>query len=378
MSSHRPTPAVLLALLALLASPALPACKGDPDVPVEARPTVEVAQVQATSLADVIPISAVLEAQEWQALYFQQQGLVAKVNVSEGESVREGQLLASLDTALQQNQVAQAEQQLAGAELDLEQASHDHGQLQAMAAAEAASPEALRDGAMRVREAENRVEQARLQLESQQIKLRQMRLTAPFSGVLAEVNIRPGDRIVGEADDPDRSTGSRPPLVLIDPSSYELRASVPEGQSDGLEVGLGARVRGLDGSWEPLEGTVSWVAPSVDRDSRTVAFRIEVDLPEGGAPSWLRDGSTAVVELLAEQRPDAVVVPDRALVYHKGEAFVYVVERGVVERVAIEQGVVSEGRVEVRDGLEVGQQVAISNLHLLSDGLAVNPEEVSW
>jgi RND family efflux transporter MFP subunit len=352
----------------------LGACGGEPAPEAAAvAPRVAVQEVRSTALASSLPVSAVLEAARWQPLYFQQSGVVSEVVATEGEAIRKGQRLGSLDTASQRNTVALQEVQLRSAELDLTQAEHDLAATQTMAKAEAASPEDLFDAEQRVLEAEASVESARLNLEGQRIKLRQMQLYAPFDGVLAEVNTRVGEQVMGDADDPDSENGTRPPMVVIDPSAFGLRASVPEGQATGLQVGLAARVSGLDDRAAPLDGRVSWVAPSVDRESRTVAFRVDVEVPEQ-APPWVRDGSSVLVELLTEQREGALTVPDEALLYHRGESYVFVVDGGIARRTPIEQGLVSDGQVEVRAGLRAGQRVAVDQLHLLADGLSVRVE----
>lgn len=339
------------------------------------RETAEPLRVRTVStsigpLADEVPVSAVLEAERWQPLYFQQGGVVVSIGVEEGAPVRAGQTLAALDTASQRNQLAQAELDLDAAIRDHARAKHDLDRVRAMAAAEAASPEALYDAEQRVIEAGSKEQRARLRLEADRIKLSQMVLTAPFDGILIEVNLRVGDRVQGDADDPDSASGRRPPMVVVDPSSYGLRASLPEGQASGLEVGLPAEIRGNVPGDPTLKGEVSWVAPSVDRSARTVAFRVKAERTET-TPAWVRDGSSVTVSLLTRQRQDALTVPDRALLYHRGEAFVFVVEGGKARRTPVEQGALDGDRVEVASGLSPGERVAVDQLHLLTDGLPV-------
>ena len=333
---------------------------------------LRVRTVAATTgpLADEVPVAAVLEAARWQPLYFQQGGVVASVAVPEGAPVRAGQTLAALDTASQRNRVAQADLELKAAIRDHARAVHELDGVRAMAAAEAASPEALYEAEQRVIEADARVEQARLRLEAERIKLSQMALSAPFDGVLVEANLRVGDRVQGEAADPDSAEGRRPPMVVADPSAYGLRASLPEGQARGLHVGLPAEIRGLSPGDPPLAGEVSWVAPSVDRSARTVAFRVTAASAEG-TPDWVRDGSSVTVALRTRERADALLIPEQALLYHRDEAFVYVVEGGAARRRAVAQGALDGGRVEVAGGLAPGERVAVDQLHLLTDGLPV-------
>lgn len=357
--------ALLLALLTLGCSEA------EPPSPEATPPRVHTEAIDTRALADLLPVSAVLEAQDWQALYFQQSGLVAQVMVDEGALVRRGQRLASLDTRSQENSVAQAEVSVRSATLSLAQAEHDLEATRHMVDAEAASAEQRHDAEQRVLQAQTDLEQAQLRLEARQLSLDQMVLRAPFDGVLAESNLRVGDAVRGEADDPDSERGRRPPMVVVDPSAFGLRASVPETQAEGVVVGLPARIRGLSPQNPALDGTVQWVAPSVDRASRTVAFRVSLDAAPGALPPWVRDGSAVTVDLLTQQRADALTVPDGALLYHRGESYVFVIEDGLAKRAPVTQGLVLGDRVEVRAGLAPGDRVAVDQLHLLSDGLRV-------
>ena len=73
-----------------------------PLLPIQAEPAL------VESLSDEIRTSAVLEAERWQPLYFQQGGLISMIAVTEGEPVKAGQRLATLDLDYQDNQVALA------------------------------------------------------------------------------------------------------------------------------------------------------------------------------------------------------------------------------------------------------------------------------
>lgn len=354
----------------------LSACAPTPQAAPDERLAISVESVLSEQITDRILTSAVLEAATWQPLYFEQSGVVARIAVTEGDAVRSGQLLASLDVEYQSNQVAIAENQLQTARLDLAQAEHKRAGAETMAKAGGYSPEKVYEREQTVLEAEASVRQAELNLKSQQIKLRQMQLYAPFKGQISALNLRVGDQVMGSVSDPDKDNNQVPPLIVLQQGAFTLRTSLPEGQALHVEEGSAADVGLMEDPSTVLPGVVSWVAPSVDRDSRTVAIRVDVTLPEGSdLGRKVRDGSAVKVAFQAAGDVQTVTLSEDALLYHQDRAFVFVVQGGAVARTPVEQGVVRDGRVQILSGVQVGQQVASSHLYLLQDGqkIAVAP-----
>ena len=349
---------------------------GTEEVEEEPGLPIAVEGARQEALAERILTSALLEANQWQPLYFQQSGLVDRVLVAEGAPVRPNQLLAALDTDWQENQVASARQKLTSAELDLEQAVHRLEQARAMEAAGGYSPEQVYEREQQKIEAQNHVTQSEINLEGQEIRLRQMMLYAPFDGVISEVNIRVGDQVMGSVADPDKDYNQRPPMQILNAASFELRTSLPEGQALLIEMGTPAIVSLMEAPSVRMEGKVVWLAPSVDRDSRTVAFRVSVQAPEDPNQARLiRDGSTVRVELLADQRPSAITVSESAIFYHRNQSFVFLRQGDRVRQIPVEPGVLREGRVEIRQGLKAGDEVAATQVYALEDGQRVVVEE---
>ena len=143
-----------------------------------------------------------------------------------------------------------------------------------------------------------------------------------------------------------------------------------------IELGTPAIVSLMEAPSVRMEGKVVWLAPSVDRDSRTVAFRVAVQAPEDSSQARLvRDGSTVRVELLADQRPTAITVSENAIFYHRDQAFVFLRQGNRVKPTPVEQGVLREGRVEIRQGLKVDDEVAATQVYALEDGQLLMVEE---
>jgi multidrug efflux pump subunit AcrA (membrane-fusion protein) len=196
-----------------------------------------------------------------------------------------------------------------------------------------------------------------------------MQLFAPFDGFISEMNLYTGDQVMGSVTDPDAANNTRPPMVILQPGGFDLRTSVTEGQALSMVEGAPAAVWLMEDDSVILPGEIAWIAPAVDRDSRTVAVRVSVSVPDT-VRAQVRDGSTVRVRFSGTPRT-ALTVSEQSLLYHHDRAFVFRIQEGVVEEVEVEQGTSRDGRVQIRAGLRAGDRVATSHTNALADGLAV-------
>ncbi|MDR2136489.1 MAG: efflux RND transporter periplasmic adaptor subunit [Treponema sp.] len=126
---------------------------------------------------------------------------------------------------------------------------------------------------------------------------------------------------------------------------------------------------------EVFRGTVHEIAPTVDPASRTMEVRINVENPE----SKLKTGMFAKVRLITETKDNVVKIPATALVQRFGESFVFVVEPDnsgsggfVARRRDIVPGILVDGVLEIREGLEPRDEVIVRGQTLLQEGARVN------
>lgn len=262
----------------------------------------------------------------------------------------------------------QAEKDLRAALLALQQLE---GEL-AIARAQAESAAAARERGRAVRDA------AALDLERCQVR-------APFAGQVAERRVEPGAWI----------PAGTPVARLVDATRVRVRVHVREGEGQLLRAGASASVSvpGLlvdaapptigvaasagagaydDAPGEPgkepgLRGRVEGVAAAVDERARKLAVDVVVDNPD----QLLRPGMFARVRLDAGTLPDAVLVPDGAVVWEDEGQAVYVVQGERVARRRVSLGPrQGEGRL-LLGGLELPCQVVVEGTALLFDGAPI-------
>jgi HlyD family secretion protein len=269
---------------------------------------------------------------------------------------------ADLDELLsgaEADELAAARAQLARAEADLASLSSAErsGAINAgqanVAAAQARLEQLTSDPlASDYARANARVAQAQAQLEQARIRLEDATLYAPFDGVVAQINVAPGETI----------SGATTPLVLIDVARYLVKVTVDE--VDIARVAIGQQVEVLiDALGAPtLSGTVLRSEPLPSGDSGVTSYRVTVEIDPSGRA--LKPGMTASATIIADRRTNALSLP-AAAVRSEGEKslvkLVVVAADGsrTVEDREVQVGLRTDDTVEIVSGLAEGDQVVM-------------------
>jgi membrane fusion protein (multidrug efflux system) len=114
-------------------------------------------------------------------------------------------------------------------------------------------------------------------------------------------------------------------------------------------------------------GAVDFVDPSVQLPGRTITVKAQVPNPR----RELKAGMFIEARLTTDVRPDAVIVPEDAILPLRGAAFVWVVSEGTASRRQVELGIRMPGYVEIKTGVDVGEQVVVGGLERLAEGTPV-------
>lgn len=336
-------PALLLLLL-------VPACSNAPDPPATPL-AVRVAQVGAWAAPDTVETAGTVALREETVLAFTSSGRIARIMVNEGDWVRRGQLLATLDvTPLAAGlDTARAEQSRARAELKRLEPLMTKGWITrpryeaALAAAQSA------DAAVK----------------AQGFALDTARIVAGGDGLVLARPAEPGQIVAAGI-----------PVLIVGraASGFVLRAPLSDREAVRLARGAPARValEALDGP--PLAGSVLELGARAD--AATGTFQAEIALP--GDPR-LRSGLIGRVSISASPPAGAaprLLVPPLAIFGARaGEGFVYMLDgQDRVRLRKVRLGQAEDGGVQVLGGLAPGEWVAITALDRLQDGMTVRPE----
>ncbi len=197
--------------------------------------------------------------------------------------------------------------------------------------------------------AEANVKQAQAAMDAALLALAKATLVAPFDGVVARVNVEPGE-FVGP---------QMPVILLVDDSQFTIEADVDEADIGMVEVGQEAQIT-LDAfPGRGLVGRVAVIAPSATLDMGVVSYRVTIEIGPTDLP--LRGGMTANVEIVRERREGVLLVPNRAIWIDSetGQPFVEKLVNGEPVVTVIKQGMANEQFSEVLDGLQAGDQLLV-------------------
>jgi len=307
---------------------------------------VEVVTALVDTVVDAIAANGQIEAVQSILLRPEVDGRIIEILFREGSVVSEGQALFKVDDAELIAQVARAE---ADRDLSKQALDRTRGLLEQDASS-------LSD--LELAEATYRSNAAQLQLL--QVRLDRTMVRAPFRGVV-------GSRLVSLGDYVTSST-QLVSLQTVDPQRAVFR--VPERFAERLEAGQEVlfRVAALPG--REYRGVVEFVDPVVQLPARVITVKARVSNRDRS----LNAGMYIEVRLATELRPTAVIVREEATVPLEGVTLVWVVNaEGTVERREVTLGVRTPGFVEIRDGVNGGEQVVVGGHAMLQPGMSVTP-----
>jgi membrane fusion protein (multidrug efflux system) len=327
------------AAVAAVAVPAAPAA------PAQAGPAaVDVARVSSARLREDINAVGTIRSNESVVLRPEVAGRITQLNFADGQSVKKNQLLVSFDSSVNQAEVQQAK-----AELAIAKANFNRN-------ADLARQKFISERAKDESEANVQVLEAKLALAM--AKLSKLQIKAPFSGIVGIRTVSIGDYVKDGAD-----------LVnLEDISSVKVDFRVPEKYLDAAQKGqaIEVLVDALPGI--PFRASVDAIDPQVDSAGRSALLRGRIANPEGK----LKPGMFARVKLILAERNNALVVPEEAIMPQGGKVTVWKVTDGKAVRTEVRTGMRRDAKVEIVEGLRLGDTVVTAGqMRLSRDGAPV-------
>ena len=183
-------------------------------------------------------------------------------------------------------------------------------------------------------------------------------IRAPMSGVITERLVETGDIV---------STNQRL-FTISDVSTLVTRVQVSERDIAALRTGAEVAVTVDAFPGERFNGRIRRVFPAADSVTRMIPVEVELT---GSSSARLRPGFTARVTFNLDVRNDAVLVPARAVIGAAGNQAVMIVQQGKPVRSAVRLGAEVSGRIEVLDGVAVGDTVIVTGATGLREGSAI-------
>jgi HlyD family secretion protein len=214
---------------------------------------------------------------------------------------------------------------------------------------------------------ESQPKQNRFDIDSKKALFdRQQYLVADLRRQVDGLNVSsPVEGQVGQVQVADRASVAKdaPLLTVVDLSALEVEIKVTESLARDLRPGMSADLEGGGHHWQ---GSVSGVSPEVVGGQVTARLRFGTEKPAG-----LRQSQRLSVRILIDRRDNVLMVDRGAFVDQEGGGYAYVVHDNVAERRPVRLGAASIAKVEILDGLTVGDQIVISGTDAFNDAQRV-------
>jgi RND family efflux transporter MFP subunit len=299
-------------------------------------------------------------------------GRLAYLGVSEGSTVRRGEVIARLDNDDYKAAVNAADARVQQLTVERDQANRDLDRATLLHGQRVLSDAELENAAAKLKSLAAQVDAAKAQLEVARASFDNTIVLAPFDGTVLRK-----DAEVGEFVAPSTAGGglTRTAIVtMADLHTLEVEVDVNEAYIARVHNGETCRIT-LDAYPDTsFAGNVRQVVPTADRQKATVQVKVSIldrdprILPEMGAKvEFVREEGAAA----AVTAPRRVMVPSAAIVQGSDGARVWVVENGRASARTVQAGNVRGDQTEIRGGLSGGENVILGAPLGIKDGARV-------
>jgi RND family efflux transporter MFP subunit len=338
-------------------------------------------QAEVAPLEDVLLVAGVVKPAVTIDLRAEASGIVEFVAVREGDRVSAGQELVRLDSKLAQSSLDQAEANLRQAELQDEATKLDldmdafESRKRSLDRAKALYEQGLlpkdqfEQRELEFRSAERSIQRAKRSIESSQARITQVKasveqartqllhttIRAPFDAFVLRRSVEIGSGVAGVSQS---ASGGSILMTLGDARESALYARATAADARRLKIGQAARVRLDSDATQTLAAEVKTVstAGDVDQSSRLTTFPIVIALKAQPAGGWVNVPAQA--EIILSGTVDSVVIPERCVQTDPANrSYVRLKEGFDTKYRAVEVGIVSKDKIQIRSGLDKGQTV---------------------
>jgi HlyD family secretion protein len=349
-------PALLLAT-ALTCALGQPVLAQDPPKADIVLPAITVTTVSKRKLEDHVLASGLITPVEQVSIVPLIEGQPIETLAADvGDTVKAGQVLATLSTATLTLSQSQLKASLAAAQSNAAEAKRTADRTAALLAQGSTSNVANDQAQAALIAAQAQAASVQAQLDNVTLQITRTQVIAPVAGVITARNAQIGSIASAQAN---------PLFVINRDGALELRADLSETDLTRVAQGQTALVSFAAGL-PPVPGKIKLVEPTVDVATRLGRARIVLDQTD-----QVRSGMYAEADILVAAH-DAIAVPVSAVGSEGAETTVMLVRDGIVHRTVITTGIRDGGWVEVLSGLAPGDLIVAKAGAFVTDGDKIN------
>ena len=311
-------------------------------------------------------------------IYLEGSGLIKSIAVEEGDQVKTGELLMTMDQEQMNISLESAEEILRGARAQFafgnetyQTALKDYNNTRLLAEEGAASQWELTqkksalESAEAVRSAyQAELEQAQLNVKNSSLSLSKQQILSPIDGTVLEKNAE-----VNELGTPGTAA-----FVIGNGDDIEIESKILADDVADIKLGDKAEIITRTDENQTVEGIVTKIAPTATDEISSLGVKqkkVTVTVKPLDSSISLKLGSEVDVKVITETKNGVIVVPAGAVFDYRGESCVFVVEGGKAVLKTVERGIRNESLAEITGGLEKGEVVLSAPDNSIEEGMRI-------
>jgi membrane fusion protein (multidrug efflux system) len=331
--------------------------------------SVTVQQVATANAGYYDEYPALVRALNEVELRAQVNGYITGIHFQEGQRVKKGQRLYSIDQQQSEANYKQAQANLSVQEANLERAKKDVERYRELDKQDAIAKQQVDYAEATYATAKQQVEAARATVQAVQTNVRYTTIIAPFDGTIGISAVRlgasvsPGQTLLNtiSSDDPVAVD------IAVDQSEiYRFSQLLAKNKTSDSTFRLVFK-----NEVYPKNGKLSTIDRAVDPQTGTIRMRIEFPNPD----QTLRAGMSGKLRVLSNATEKSVVIPFKAINEQLGEFFVYVADSTKATQRKVMLGKQVGKNVIVKSGLKEGETIVVEGIQNLREGSAIQVAE---
>jgi Cu(I)/Ag(I) efflux system membrane fusion protein len=299
-----------------------------PTAQMKKKPVVKAITIKPQPISLSIKVAGTIESKMQTTVNAPAEGVIASLNVNEGDEVKAGSVLGYVVTTDQQNMLA-----LATGEYELQKSNAGNG------------------------EDSEKIIAARKKLDMAEQLYKPYPIVSPANGIVISKTMESGSNV----------NVRQPIMVIADIKQLIVKTAVPERFLSTIKKGQLVKLSIPALGKTILQGKIEMIYPSVDVRTRTCGIEITV------AQNYsLKPGMTAVSEIVIAAKESAIAVPhDAVVIKPNGDKQIFTVTESKARAQKIETGIETNKLIEITSGISIGDMVIVAGNESLKDGTEI-------
>ena len=339
-------------------------------------PSVVVSEVKQETVPIVMQVAGTVQPVKTVQIVPRVSGYIFERNFIEGTNITEGDPLYLIDPRPYQATLDSLKAQLEQHQASLKFWSSEAARYTRLAKQGAGSVEDKEKAVAKKAEVKASIDEDKANIENAALDLSFTKITAPFSGRIEDTLAYVGD-LVHKQETELTTVVQIDPIYVISNISREQVYRVQQLQKQGLaptaENEFSAELVMPDGNIYAHQGSLNYISALIDPATDTLKVRFEFQNPKKGNQRSLIPGQYIPLRMIVGHQPDALLIPEKALLQTQEGTYVYVVDKdNKVEKRMITTGASHKQQWIVNKGLDKGERVISDGLQKVRPGMVVN------